>query len=135
MVSITVEHPDYRPGRGEKQLDRGLVLYDEAAQAFQVWAAIYGGRCDGNDGYERVDRDAVTKVIESGTVLGELVKLAVADAETRTLTDSVARRPERFAVATALIARRAELTTTPKTTEATCSHGAPFTADCTDCEW
>lgn len=137
MASITVEHPDYRPGCGEKQLDRGVVLHNEAQQAFAVWEAIYTNRCGGADAYEGVNRDALAKVIAAGGVFGDLLNVAVSDAETRPATSTIGHRAERHAVAVILVARRTELTAQPvpqPTTEDTCSHGVPFSVDCADCD-
>ena len=138
MSSITVEHPDYRPGRGEKQLDRGVALHGEAATALQVWATIYGNRIEGVDPYTGVNRDAVTKTAESGTVLGGLVQVAVSDAQARPLSRTIGHRAERYDIACTLSARHAALAAPApiaESSDSSCSHGVPFTDDCTACEW
>lgn len=145
MSTVSINHPDYRPGRGQKRSDREIVLYAEAAQVWAVWQTIYGNRVDGRDTYAGVHRDALATTIAAGGVLGTLLSEFVADAETRTLPkpwtvrDKVAETAPwiNYTVAGLLRDRRIELTAPAAVTvpaDDTCSHGVSFTDICTECE-
>ena len=41
---VTILHPDFRKGFGEKASDRAVYLDGAAAEALQVWSAIYANR-------------------------------------------------------------------------------------------
>jgi hypothetical protein len=148
MSQTSINHPDYRPGRGEKRSDREIALYAEAAQVWSVWRTIYTNRAEGRDAYDRVNREAITAVIAAGGILGTLVAEFVTDAETRalpkpwTVREQVAETAPwiDYTVAGMLRARFAELKTPDPAlipvgyAEDTCSHGVAFTADCAACD-
>jgi hypothetical protein len=152
----TINHPDYRPGHGERRLDRGIVLYGEPAVAWSLWATLYANRCEAvqnpdQDPREGINEEQLATFVKDNDTFAQLVAIAEADAAQATLPThlSATRLPfpewkaadqkARFAGYT--IARRlhehAESMRepyVPPVQEDTCHHGVLFTSPCTDCD-
>jgi hypothetical protein len=148
---VSIDHPDYRPGRGERRADREIVLRNEAADAYRVWAKIWDNRRIGEPRYKGVRQDGLEQVVANGGLLGDLVLIAVGDATTRPLrskawsaaTSHVEFERERYAayeMAAALRDRYAAVAPVPVSlvpagyADETCAHGRRFDTDCPDCE-
>lgn len=151
-TNISVDHPDYRSGRGERRADREINLTGPAADAYRIWTAIWGNRTSGQPPLDGIRQDGLAAVIAAGGLRAELVQAAVDDATNRPLrtgawnpqTSPAETERARFAgyemakklrdIYTAGSPNRfLPLTPAGYNDDNTCRHGRPFSAPCADC--
>lgn len=153
--TAAINHPDYRPGRGERSTDRQIRLHNEAADAFRVWAVIWSNRNWNARNpkaprplYEGIKKDALDRSIAEGGLRGALFTLAHTDATARPLlpafgysrTDWDADRFADYDIAGKLAAAY-EVAVAPPVSlvpagyaeETTCRHGRKFSDECAEC--
>lgn len=132
--------PHFRPQRGQQCEIIGLS--PDAERARHAWWGLYRERVEArqtpNKAVTRIDRYLIDASLtaDRGSVRGELLQIAVIDAETRPVTDATVMDDEEWAVIRVL----ADATNTLETSSAptpdadTCRHGVPYSNTCLDCE-
>jgi hypothetical protein len=145
----TFVHPDYRPGHGERETDRGITLGDDAARAYQVWHALYWERLD--KAMRRaveplVNRTAVTLAMAKDDDLGRLITAATELAEALPLPDIYHGRHADYSVhqyrriewdAVCQLHQAGEAPQpayVPAQQDDQCRHRRPFSAACDECD-
>jgi hypothetical protein len=133
--------PSFRPGIGQTR--HVVFLTDDAEWALEIWARIYGYRCDkavGRDATPTVTRDAIDNVLaeEDGTLRGHLLLTAVTDADTRpTVAPGLSMLVEQWAVVQMLAETSRTIAPSPVLSvdySTTCRHGVPYSDDCKACD-
>ena len=142
--------PSFRPGRGQTREVR--YLNKEAQAAHSLWVAMYADRyCEAYpdldpDYKSRVHYDKIDATLaeKSGTLLGELLRIAVEDARTRALPNPRAQIADSdnfhvisWKMANYLADEQERMTPPPvldydRSTH--CRHGRPYFDECADCD-